>query len=263
MADGHRLECAWFMPEAPGPKPDSTIVMLHEGLGSLSMWKGFPAQLAEMSRTRVLAYSRYGYGKSEVLAGRRDSLSMHEHEALVVLPELLEKLGISRSILFGHSDGASIALIHAASTNSRANALIVLAPHVNVEPMCLEAIRAARHTYLSTDLRSKLARYHDNPDSAFWGWNDLWLDPVFPEWSISSRLPRIACPILAIQGYQDEYGTMAQLDTIARARPGTAVVKLENCGHSPHRDQPEKVLDAVSDFLAATHMYARDDVLSR
>lgn len=255
VADGRRLECEWFMPEASGPEPDSTIVMLHEGLGSLSMWKGFPAHLAAMSRTRVLAYSRYGYGKSEVLAGRRDALSMHEHEALVVLPELLEKLGIAKPTLFGHSDGASIALINAASTNSRADALIVLAPHVYVEPMCLEAIRAARHAYLSTSLRAKLARYHEDPDSAFWGWNDLWLDPAFPEWNIRSQLPRIACPILAIQGYQDEYGTMAQLDTLARARPGTTVLKLENCGHSPHRDQPEKVLDAVTDFFAATHIF--------
>ena len=256
VADGRQLECAWFTPDLPEPASDSTIVMLHEGLGSVSMWKGIPAQLASRTRTRVLAYSRYGYGRSESLSGRRDSLSMHEHEALVVLPELLARLGISDSVLFGHSDGASIALIHAASKSSRTSGLIVLAPHVSVEPMCLEAIRAAKHAYLSTDLRARLARYHDDPDSAFWGWNDLWLDPAFAEWDIRSHLPRIACPILAIQGYQDEYGTVAQLDAIARARSGTTILKLENCGHSPHRDQPEKVLDAVTSFV-------RDDVASR
>jgi pimeloyl-ACP methyl ester carboxylesterase len=258
-ADEEQLECAWFLPPVPA-HADETIVMLHEGLGSLSMWKSFPAQLASRTGRRVLAYSRHGYGKSSRHHAQRNPLGMHEHEALVVLPELLERLGISRPMLFGHSDGASIALIYAAASNAQLEALVILAPHILVEPMCVEAITAARHAYLSADLRGKLARYHDNPDAAFWSWNDLWLAPGFLGWTIESHLPRIACPILAIQGYQDEYGTMIHVDKIAHVHRKTTVVKLENCGHSPHRDRPGRVLDAVTAFLGESRGNAAREV---
>lgn len=239
------LEYRWFGP----PSSLSPVVLLHEGLGSLSMWKDFPERLARRTGRRVLAYSRTGYGASSPLRGKREPGYMH-HEAEAVLPALLSALSIDRPVLLGHSDGGSIALIHAGRFPDKARALVLEAPHVFVEPVTVQSIAAARTTYETTDLAAKLGRYHRDVDGAFWGWNDIWLDPRFLAWNIEDSLPRIACPILVLQGAQDEYGTAAQLDAIAAQAPGPAeVVLLDGCGHSPHRDQPERTLAAIADFL--------------
>ncbi len=245
VAEGRRVEYAWHG-DAHGDDPP--IVMLHEGLGSLALWRDFPQRLAAATRRRTLAYSRLGYGRSDPLDGPRGVDFMHV-EALDMLPELLDTLGVERPVLFGHSDGASIALIHAARARRPVSTVIVLAPHVFVEPYGLSSIAEARRTYLDGDLRVKLARHHADVDSAFWGWNDIWLHPDFAAWNIEALLPDIACPVLAIQGVDDEYGTMAQLDRIERGVRDFRRLELERCGHSPHRDQPEAVLSAVAAFL--------------
>ncbi|MFN0314825.1 MAG: alpha/beta fold hydrolase [Burkholderiales bacterium] len=241
-----RIEYQWFRPE--GAKHANPIVMLHEGLGSLSLWKEFPVELAQVTGHAVLAYSRYGYGKSSPLGEKREPRYMHD-EALDALPALLKELQIENPVLFGHSDGASIALVHAGARRCPVAALIVLAPHVFTEEMGVRSIERVREAYLSGDLKSRLAKRHDDPDSAFWGWNDIWLDPRFREWNIEEYLPAIECPVLAMQGHDDEYGTMEQIHRLVRAVERIEVKKLANCGHSPHRDQPRIVLAAVAQFL--------------
>jgi pimeloyl-ACP methyl ester carboxylesterase len=174
---------------------------------------------------------------------------MHE-EALEVLPALLEQLGIGRPILIGHSDGASIALIHAAAASRPVHALVCLAPHVFVEPVCVDSIARIRKTYLETDLRQRLAKYHARVDDAFLGWADIWLRPEFLAWSIEDLLPRIEPPLLLVQGRDDEYGTLAQLDRIEAGVKGpTTRLVLPDCGHSPHRDQEAAVLEAIVSFV--------------
>jgi pimeloyl-ACP methyl ester carboxylesterase len=243
------LEYAWV--GAADPKAP-VIVFLHEGLGSLALWKRFPALLCETAGLRGLVYSRAGNGCSTPRAPAEHWQPDYMHrQAREVLPVLLDALGVQAPyLLFGHSDGASIALIHAASFPTRVAAAIVLAPHINVEAFGLASIRKAREAYLQGDLRPKLARYHADVDSAFWGWNDIWLDPRFESWTIESLLPSIRSPVLAIQGVDDEYGTMAQIDGIAAALPGTRLLKLQECGHSAHRDQPEQVISATIEFIA-------------
>jgi pimeloyl-ACP methyl ester carboxylesterase len=248
IADPHsgEVEYRWFEPTCdPGEPP---VVLLHEGLGSLKMWRDFPAQLADSTRRRVLAYSRKGYGQSPPLGHQRRVSYMHE-EALDHLPELLDKLGIVNPVLFGHSDGASIALIHAGAQVRPVSALIIEAPHVFVEDVSVQSIRAARVAYESGDLRERLSRYHTDVDGAFYGWNDIWLSAEFRSWNIESYLSGLQCPVLAIQGVDDEYGTMEQIDRIARAHADTTLLKLRDCRHSPHRDQPESVLRSVESFL--------------
>src|SRR5690348_3654340 len=173
---------------------------------------------------------------------------MHD-EALKTLPELLDKLGVEQPILFGHSDGGSIALIHAGGAQRPVRGLILLAPHTMVEDISIRSIEAAKRSYTTTDLRDKLGRYHSDPDSAFRGWNDAWLNPEFRAWNIDEYLPRIACPVLAIQGEDDQYGTMEQIDRIMRVIPGVEALKLKDCGHSPHRDQPAAVIQRVTQFV--------------
>jgi len=206
------------------------IVFLHEGLGSLAMWKDFPERCARVSGCAALVYSRYGYGESDRLLESRRVNFMHD-EALKTLPELLDKLHVEQPILFGHSDGASIALIHAGGAGRSVRGLILLAPHVFVEDVAIRSIQAAQQAYQSTDWREKLSRYHSDPDSAFRGWNDIWLHPEFRAWNIEEYLPRIACPILAIQGENDEYGTMEQIERVARLARGVQVLKLRDCRH--------------------------------
>jgi pimeloyl-ACP methyl ester carboxylesterase len=225
-----------------------TIVFLHEGLGSASMWRDFPERLTDATGCRALVYSRLGYGGSEGLAGPRSADFMHV-EALTVLPELLDRLEIRAPVLFGHSDGGSIALIHAAAASRKVEAVIALAPHVMVEPITLRSIAAARRAFQDGDLRQRLARYHHDPDGAFRGWCDIWLAPEFAAWSIEDLLPAIGCAVLAIQGEEDAYGTMAQIDRIAERVRGARLLKLAACGHSPHRDQPDRVLSAVAEFI--------------
>ena len=230
------------------------IVFLHEGLGSLAMWKDFPQRLCEAAECRGLVYSRPGYGRSTPRPPDEAwTIDFMHYQAYSVLPALLGAFDIDtttdRPWLFGHSDGGSIALLYAARFAPQVAGAIVLAPHIEVEEFGLTSIRAAREAYLHTDLAAKLARYHDDPDSAFWGWNDIWLDPGFPAWNIEAELAKICCPLLAVQGHDDQYGTMAQIDGIAQRAPQTELLKLRDCGHSPHRDQPQAVIAAASRFV--------------
>ncbi|MFL6651067.1 MAG: alpha/beta fold hydrolase [Sulfurifustaceae bacterium] len=242
---GHRLEYE-RIPASDTAAP--VIVFLHEGLGSASHWRDFPRQVVAATGCPALVYSRYGYGGSDPLTESRRVDFMHT-EALHTLPELLDRLGIEKPILFGHSDGASISLIYAGGTRRPVMGLILMAPHVMVEDICIRSIEAAKHTYETTDLRERLRRYHANPDSAFRGWNDVWLNPDFRRWNIEAYLSAISCPILAMQGEDDEYGTMEQIDRIARLARNVEPLKLPDCRHSPHRDQTEKVLAAVTRFV--------------
>ena len=243
---GHRLECV----RVRGTKTAPTLVFLHEGLGSVALWKDFPARVAAATGCAALVYSRAGYGRSSPAALPRAPDYMHV-EALTVLPALLDRLGIEEPILVGHSDGASIALLHAGSGKRPVRALVALAPHVFVEDMSIASIDEVRRQYETTDLREKLARRHADPDAAFRGWNDIWLAPTFRRWNIEGCLPGVRCPLLLIQGRDDEYGSAAQLDAIERQVGGTvARLELADCRHSPHRDQPEATLAAIVDFVA-------------
>ena len=224
------------------------FVMLHEGLGSVALWKDFPSQLARATGATVVAYSRAGYGRSAPIQGARTVRYLHD-EALQVLPAFLDALAIENPMLFGHSDGGSIALIHAGGSARGVRGIIALAPHVMVEDITVTNIAAARVDYETGNLRARLARYHDNVDATFWGWNDIWLNPDFRAWNIEEYLPRVTCPVLAIQGEDDEYGTMAQIDLIAQAVPNIETLKLARCGHSIHRDQPQAVLSAVTRWM--------------
>ena len=224
------------------------LVFLHEGLGSVSHWKDFPARVAAATGCGVTVYSRYGSGQSDVLGEARAVSYMHD-EALLVLPELLSKLGIENPILVGHSDGASIALIYAGAPD-RVRGLVVLAPHVFVEDLSVKSIAEAKVMFETTNLPQKLGRHHRNAARTFWGWNDIWLDPEFRGWNIEEYLPRITCPVLVIQGMDDQYGTMAQVEAIRRQSGRTVeVLALERCKHSPQRDQAEATLGAIVRFV--------------
>ncbi len=244
--DGKRLETAWWPGRDGAERP--ALVLLHEGLGSLELWRDLPARLAERTGCGVLAYSRYGYGRSEPFAEKREPSYMH-HEARVVLPELLAALGIERPILFGHSDGASIALLYAGELAHDPRGLILEAPHVFVEEVSLRGIAAARAAY-AHGLRARLARHHDDVDATFWGWNDIWLDPRFRNWNIEAAADGVRCPVLLVQGEADEYGTTAQLAAIAARVPASETLLVPGAGHSPHRDAPDAVLERVAAFVA-------------
>lgn len=241
---GHRLEYRRAGPDAGGP----TLVFLHEGLGSIGQWRDFPQRIAEYTGLPAIVYARHGHGQSDALQQARGVDFMHR-EALEVLPEFLRALGIVRPILIGHSDGASIALIYAGSGHPL-RALVAMAPHVFVEDVSIAGIRAAKRAFETTDLPRKLARHHRDASKTFCGWNEVWLSPAFRTWNIERFLPEIHCPLLAIQGYADEYGSMAQLDAIARQVSGPVeLLRLEHCGHSPQQDQPETVAAAIVEFV--------------
>ena len=238
------------------------LVFLHEGLGSVSMWRDFPDALCEALQCRGLVYSRPGYGQSTPRAADEAwELDFMHRQAYDVLPALLTALGVDSATdkpwLFGHSDGGSIALLYAARFPDRVAGTVVMAPHILVEEKSVASIADARTAYLQTDLRQRLARHHADVDSAFWGWNDIWLKPTFRGWNITPDLPSITCPLLAIQGVNDEYGTLEQVRGIARLTPQCKVVELADCGHSPHRDRPDRVIAAVSDFYQRQHAYQR------
>lgn len=232
----------------PGRPP---LVLLHEGLGSIAMWRDFPATLAQATGCPAIVYSRAGYGRSVPRRRPFDRDYMH-HEALEVLPALRTALGLAAPILVGHSDGASIALLHAGAARWPVRALVLEAPHVFVEALSLASIAAARTAYDTGGLKPRLARYHADVETAFRGWNDAWLAPEFRDWNITAALSAIACPVLLIQGADDAYGTLAQLDAIEHglAGPHERVV-LERCGHSPHREQTAAARAAMARFIAA------------
>lgn len=234
--------------DLPGAEP--ALVFLHEGLGSVAMWRDFPSRVAARTGRRTVVYSRLGYGRSAPLGAPRRPDYMHR-EALETLPALRAARGLADAILVGHSDGASIALIHAGAGHP-VRGIVAMAPHVFVEDVTIRSIEAAREAWRTTDLRARLQRYHADVDGAFKGWNDAWLDPAFRQWNIEEFLPSIACPLLLVQGRDDEYGTMAQLDAIERAVQGKVRrLELAHCRHSPHRDQPEATLAAIVDFVAS------------
>jgi len=231
---------------------DLTLVFLHEGLGSIRQWRDFPAKVAAATGCRALVYDRYGYGQSDVLAEPKRNVRFMHDEALVALPEFLKNLRVERPLLIGHSDGASIALIHAGAGHA-VRGVVAMAPHVFIEPLCLKSIDTAAEQFETTDFAAKLGRYHRDARKTFYGWADVWLDANFTTWDIrDDYLPKIASPVLAIQGYDDVYGTMAQLDEIERRVKGSCeLLKLKDCGHAPFREQPEKTLEAVTRFVTA------------
>lgn len=224
------------------------IVFLHEGLGSVSMWRDFPQKVADATGCEAVVYSRAGYGRSDPATLPRAVGYMHD-EGLAVLPALLAELGLERPILFGHSDGGSIALICAGGTDTPLAGVIAMAPHVLVEDISVSSIAQAKVAWTTTDLPARLGKYHNDVDAVFRGWNDIWLHPDFRAWNIEEYLPRIAVPVMAIQGEDDEYGTMDQIERIARGAKDVELVKLADCRHSPHKDQPQAVIDAVVEFV--------------
>jgi pimeloyl-ACP methyl ester carboxylesterase len=246
-----RIEHAFIAPER---KNAPLVVFLHEGLGSLAMWRDFPQRLCEAAAVRGLVYSRPGYGRSTPRdpeeAWDLDFMHRQAHE---VLPALLRALDIDATHdqpwLFGHSDGGSIALLYASKHPEATAGAIVLAPHILVEDLSVASIAKAKTAYETTDLKQRLARYHDDPDSAFWGWNRIWLHPPFKQWSIEDEIRAIACPLLAVQGLDDEYGTLEQIRGIARRVPTAQPLELPACGHSPHKDQPQALIDAATRFI--------------
>jgi len=240
----HRVEYELIeVADAAGP----TLVFLHEGLGSVAMWRDFPERVARAIGCNALVYSRYGYGRSDPLAAPRTVRYMHD-EAQVALPELLDQLAIDRPILIGHSDGGSIALIHAGARARPVAGVVTLAAHVYVEDVSIASIAAAKTAYETADLRARLARFHADVDSAFRGWNRIWLAPEFRDWNIEEYLPRIECPMLAIRGADDEYGTMEQMRRIGASVGVAELIELDACGHSPHRDRPDVVLAAIARY---------------
>ena len=246
-----RIEHQWIAPERRGAP---LMIFLHEGLGSVAMWKDFPERLCAALGCRGLVYSRPGYGRSTPREAQEIwDLDFMHRQAHEVLPALLKALDVEASRdkpwLFGHSDGGSIALLFAARFVDCVAAAIVLAPHILVEDLSVASIEQTRKAYLDTDLRGRLTRYHDEPDSAFWGWNNIWLHPPFKQWSIEAELDTIRCPLLAVQGLDDEYGTLEQIRGIARRVPRTELIEMADCGHSPHRDQADALIASVKAFF--------------
>lgn len=235
------------------------LVFLHEGLGSLSLWRDYPTQLCAATGLRGLVFSRYGYGQSTPRPASEewqpDFMHLQAHDAV---PAFLQILGLWDSArplwLFGHSDGGSIALLMASRFPQHIAGVVAVAPHLFVEEVSLASIAAICGSYTGGELSQRLARHHADPDSAFWGWGNAWLRPEFRTWNIEAEVAHIQCPVLAVQGVDDEYGTLAQIDHIAQRLPGTTqttLVKLPACGHSPHRDQPAVLTQHTAAWLLA------------
>ena len=245
---GQRLE---VIRHGPPPAAAPTIVMLHEGLGCVALWREFPQQLAAATGFGVAAYSRAGYGRSGA-ASRTWPLDYMTREALDVLPCVLDALGVKSAVLLGHSDGASIAAIYAGGVvDFRVRGLVLIAPHFFTEPSGLAAIAAAKHAFDAGDLRARLAKYHRDVDSAFRGWSEAWLDPGFVKWHIADCIDYLRVPTLAIQGAGDPYGTLAQIRELeSRIYAPLDVEILADCGHAPHVERPAETLAAIAEFCA-------------
>jgi pimeloyl-ACP methyl ester carboxylesterase len=239
------------IPASRADRPE--ILMLHEGLGSVSMWRDFPQRLAAKTGSRIVAYSRAGFGRSSRRTTPWTPRFVHE-EALEVIPRLRSALGIERPVLFGHSTGASMALVHAARPAEDVAGVIALAPLTDVEGSNVESIGKARRHYETSDWRTRLARHHDDVDAVFYGWSDTWLRPDFRDWNLRAELPAIRAPILAILGVSDEYSTPSQVELIRKLAVNARrfdLALLPECGHAPHRDQPERVLSLSESLLDA------------
>lgn len=244
---GRDLEISRIAPVRSGL---ATLVFLHEGLGSIALWRDFPAGLAERTGCGAIVYSRYGNGFSAPLAEARTPRYMHD-EALLVLPALLAALGIDDAVLVGHSDGASIALIYAGERPAALRALVLEAPHLFVEDLSVRSIASIKGEFETTALPERMARYHADARRTFYGWNDIWLSPQFRDWNIEDAVARVQAPLLAIQGADDEYGTLAQLNVLAERAPAPVDrIVLACCGHAPHRDRSVFVEEAVTAWLA-------------
>ena len=247
-----KIESQWHEPRGDFPRAcqRASLVLLHEGLGCIAMWKQFPQALADATGSRVFAYSRQGYGASSPIAGARP-IDFMQDEAQRVLPAVLDAVGIESPILIGHSDGASIALL-AAALVPNIRAITVMAPHLFVEKISIDSIEKAHEFYemKASGMREKLANYHSDVDGAFYGWANIWLKPEFGDWSITDQVKKIKCPVLAIQGEQDQYGSMAQLDSLKSLVPQSELTKLNDCRHSPQFDQPEAVISAIARFVS-------------
>jgi pimeloyl-ACP methyl ester carboxylesterase len=243
-----RIEHQWVGVDNAGAP---LVIFLHEGLGSLAMWKDFPQRLCEAAGCRGLVYSRPAYGRSTPRAADEAwGVDFMHQQALQVLPALLARLGVrERYWLFGHSDGGSISLLHATASAQAVRGAIVVAPHIFVEDVAVASIEQARLAYEQGPLRQGLAKYHDDPDSAFWGWNGIWLNPAFRAWRIDHEIGAIRCPLLAVQGLDDEYGTLEQIRGVRARVPHTQLLELPHCGHSPHRDQPQALIQAATAFI--------------
>jgi pimeloyl-ACP methyl ester carboxylesterase len=251
----NRLEYVWH---GPAPSEAATLVFLHEGLGCVALWRDFPERLVAATGCGALVYSRSGYGNSSPIATSRDVRFMHE-EALVTLPRIIDVLGIEKAIPVGHSDGGSIALIYAGGVaDERVQGMILEAPHVFVEEVGLDSIRSIADEYREGDLKSRLEKYHGkNVDQAFWGWNDVWLAPEFASWNIEAYLGNIQVPVLVLQGSDDQYGTWAQVEAIKQGCKGLVqTVCLQECGHAPHLDQPDRTLEAMTNFIKTSGVLA-------
>lgn len=260
-AGGKRLEYRCW-----GPAPDQapSIVLLHEGLGCVALWRDFPQRLAEATGFGVMAYSRAGYGQSDA-ADLPRPLDYMTREAVDVLPGVLEAIGFQRGVLMGHSDGATIAAIYAGSVEDfRVRGLVLMAPHFFTEDMGLAEIALAREAYVTGELRGRMRKYHRDPDATFFGWNDAWLHPDFVKWNVAEVIDYLRIPVLAIQGRQDQYGTLAQIHEIeARSYAPVDVEIIEDCRHAPHLDQPQAVLDAVAEFTARLERMEAAEVETR
>jgi pimeloyl-ACP methyl ester carboxylesterase len=250
FAGGKKLEAVWHRSIQ---KNVPTIVMLHEGLGSVSAWRDWPAELARETGFDVFVYSRAGYGNSDPVTLPRPLTYMH-HEADDVLPEVLAQTKIQKCILLGHSDGASISILHVGGKSRSESILgiVLLSPHVFCEDLSVTSIEKSRDAYVNGDLKSRLTKYHRDVDNAFWGWNGVWLDPEFRNWNIEDRLPKIDLPTLVIQEDNDPYGTLAQVDAIEHSVTGSKdILVLKGNGHFPQKDCHDETTRAVVDFARA------------
>lgn len=258
-AGGKRLEYACY---GPPPQDAPTLVLLHEGLGCVALWREFPARLAEATGLGVFVYSRAGYGQSDTIELPRP-LDYMTREATDVLGQVLDQAGITQAILLGHSDGATIAAVYGGSVSDmRVRGLVLIAPHFFTEPEGLAAIQAAGDAFSSGDLRQKLSLYHADVDAAFLGWHDAWTDPGFVEWNVADAIDHLRIPVLAIQGREDAYGTLAQISELEdRMYAPCETVILDDCGHAPHRDKPDDTVAAVSEFCARLIRLEQEAVL--
>ena len=243
--DGLRLECKFWAAPAPAAQ---TIVLLHEGLGSLELWRDFPDRLCAATGCNILTYSRLGHGRSDQPATARNQRYLHQ-EAQQVLPRVIKHFDLTLPILFGHSDGASIALLYAAAFPPAVSAIVVAAPHLFVEEITLAGIRLADDRFAS-GLEQRLSRYHNDAAALFFAWRDIWLSEPFLQWNIEAAVKDVRCPILAIQGEADQYGTLAQIERIKELAGQTELLVLPGCGHAPHQEKTEVVLERVAEFLA-------------
>ncbi|MEM8794804.1 MAG: alpha/beta hydrolase [Pseudomonadota bacterium] len=246
-AGGKQLEAVAF---GPSPKDAPTIVLLHEGLGCVSLWRDFPERLSEKTGWGVFVYSRAGYGASDP-ADLPRPLDYMTREAVDVLPDVLAEIGFEKGVLLGHSDGASIAALYGGTVEDlRIRGLILIAPHFFTEDAGLTSIAEAKSAYETGDLKEKLARHHDHVDNAFKGWNDAWLDPEFRDWNIGATIDHLRIPVMGIQGRDDQYGSMAQLDELeTRLYSPFDRVEIEGCQHAPYLEKPEETLAAAAEFV--------------